>query len=227
MAFPSTYADIKTSVYNNVRLDSTLDATKVADWINQIYAQVCVEAEANITSATMTMTANAASYTLPSGILRIKEMYVTPVGSTQTTPLTQIPLDKILSWRSASAGSTTSGGATHYALLGLTELEVWPTPASADVITVYYVALPTALSGASDVAILQEPYVSDVLIYGASTRAAEFKKDPDAAYYRQLYTDSLRRFRAHLTRRQGNVTTQFEVRGQRSVVAHDPSTDSR
>ena len=95
----------------------------------------------------MTLTANTPSYTLSSSILRIKEMYVTPVGGSQSAPLQKTTLDYILRRRQAAGGISGSNGyVTHYALIGINDFEVYPTPANADVLTIWYVALPTALS---------------------------------------------------------------------------------
>lgn len=228
MAFPSTFVDLQNDVINRLRLDSTADLSKVKDWLNQIYAEVCVETEANVTSATMTLTSGAASYTLPSGVLRIKEMYVTPVGGVQSRPLVQTDLDDILTKRQSSGGTTVANGSvTHYALLGLTEIEFYPTPASADTITIYYVALPTALSADTDVPIIQEPYASSILSDGACALAADFKSDPQQQTYEQMYELGKRKFRAHLTRRQGGQPGQFRVVPDLPYLPHDPSVDLR
>lgn len=209
-----------------MRLNPTDDKTKVHDWINQVYADVCVETEANITSATMTLTAGTYSYTLPSAVSRIKEMYMTPVGGSQLWPLRQTTLDYILRRRVAGGGaSTATGTATHYTLLGLNEFEVYPTPSAADVVTIYYVALPTALSADSDVPILQEPWASKILEYGALAEAADWKGDPSEQEYRQLYEVWKQKFRGHLTRRAGGQPGQFRIFPGSSFPPHDPSTD--
>lgn len=211
-----------------MRLEPADDLQKVKDWLNQVYAQVCVETEANVVSATMTLTSGSSSYTLPTGVMRIKDMFVTPVGGSQWAPLRAVTLNRMLQMRQSSGGApVVQGSVTHYALLGLSELEVFPTPSAADVITIYYVALPTALSADADVPILQEPYATKILEYGALAEAADFNSDPSESEYRQLYEVWLGKFRAHLSRRQGNLPAQLEVRGAYWWPPHDPSTDVR
>jgi hypothetical protein len=208
-----------------VRLDATNDLTKTKDWINQVYASVVVETEASVTTTTLNMVAGTSTYTLPAAISRIKEMYVTPVNGAQLWPLRQTTLDYILRRRVAGGGaSTATGSATHYALLGLTDLEVYPTPSAADVVTIYHTALPTALTANGDIPILQEPWVK-LLEYGACAEAADWKGDPGEQEYRQLLEVGKQKFRAHLTRRQGGQPGQFRIFPGSSFPPHDPSTD--
>ena len=209
-----------------MRLDATNDLTKVKDWLNQVYAEVCVETEAIQTSTTQVLSANVAKYTLAASILRIKAIYVTPVGAVQSAPLQQITLDYILRRRQAGGGVGVSVGyVTHYALLGIDDLEVWPTPTGADVLTIYYVGLPTALSANGDVPVLQEPYSSKILEYGALAEAADWKGDPSEQEYRQMFQAWKMKYRAHLTRKQGGQPGQFRLLPGYQFPPHDPSVD--
>lgn len=227
MAFPSTFADITTAVITKARLSTTNDTTKVHDWINQVYAQVCVETEAVQTSATMTATAGVGSYTLPAAVVRIKEMTIQPVGGNYGPPLRPVSLEQILDWRQTSAAvANTNGSATHYALLGLNDFELYPAPASNDTILIYYVALPTALSAGTDVPVLGEPYGSKVLEYGALAQAGEFKGDPMTMDWAQQYENWMQRFRSNLNRARGAGTVQFRVAGRQLLVPHDPGVDT-
>lgn len=173
------------------------------------------------------MTAGASSYTLPSAVMRIKGMYVTPVGGVPSQPLQQTTLDYIIQRRQASGGAVARNGyVTHYALLGLNELEVYPTPSGADVITVYYAALPTPLVNDGDVPILPEPFASKLLEYGALAEAADWKGDPSENEYRQLYQVWVQKLRTHLTRKMsGGQPGQFRVLPGYQFPPHDPSTD--
>lgn len=231
MAYPSTFLDLQNAVINKLRLDATNDLSKVKDWINQVYAQVCVETEALTTSGTITLAAGTATYSLASSLplcLRIKEMYVTPVGQAQWAPLNEIPLNRLLRMRQSSGGTATANGSvTHYCLVGMDDLEVFPTPSAADTLTVYYVKLPTALSANGDVPVLQEPYASKVLEYGALAEGADFRSDPSEYEYRQLFETWMGKFRSHLTRRHGNLPAHLEIVGAYGYVPHDPSTDIR
>lgn len=227
MSYPSTFVDIQRAVIAKARLSSDNDTDKVKDWLNQIYADACLTTEVSVTSATMNLTAGSASYTFPDAIMRIKEMVITPSGATVSKPLKQSTLDEILSRRQASGGIQNFGGyVTHYALLGVNDFEVWPTPQAADVLTIYYVAAPTALDADEDVpSLLPEPFASKVLEFGALAEAADFKGDPAGAQWAGEYQQWLQKLRAHLTRKQGSQPGQFRVWNSTVFPPHDPSTD--
>lgn len=218
MAFPSTFQDIQNAVIAKARLDSTLDLQKVKDWINQAYAEVCVETEANVSTTTATLAAGTATLTIPAGVMRIKQMAVKPFGTTQfNPPLIRTGLDEILNRRQFGGDVTYSGSpisqSTHYALVGISQVELWPTPPAADVVTIWQVALPTALSANGDVSILQEPYSSRLLELGALVQAGDFKGDPATADWEQAYSEWMGKYVHHLTERGGDMPGQFHQWG--------------
>lgn len=222
MAYPSTFGDITDQVIANVRLDAEADLQRTKDWINQVYAEVCVDTESSQDFDTMTMTAGTKTYTLDNAIVRIKQMYVTPSGQQGSRPLVPTSIEQILEW---SAETVPSGESTHYALLGNDQIQFYPTPTGADTITLYYVKVPTELVAVDDVPSLQEPYATDCLVWGASFRAATFLKDPDAVLFKQLYDAALGKFRGHLRRKEGSMARQFRITRGNQVIPSDPSVD--
>jgi len=232
MAFPSTFLDLQRSVIAKARLDADADAAsgpdlqKAKDWINQAYAQVCVETETNQGLGTAVLSPGATTYQLPPEILRIRAMLLQTAGSTTYgPPMEETTLDDILTLRQGDSASSGTGP-SRYALAGLNVLDLWPTPASEDTLLFYYVGPPTALSATSDIPVLQEPYASKLIEYGALAEAADYLKDPDVDKYRALYDMWMKKFRTHLARRAGSHVRSIPT-GRPMVTPHDPSTDVR
>ncbi len=117
-----------------------------------------------------------------------------------------------------------SGTSTHYALAGMNDLELWPTPSAADVLTFWYVYQPTALSGDSDVPAIPEPYATRLLTLGACWWLADLTGDPASQQYQADFEGWIARFRSHLNRRKGGQVGGFEFQPEASFVPHDPST---
>jgi hypothetical protein len=228
VGYPSTFLDLQNTVIGRLRLHSTNDLQKVKDAINQVYAEISVECEAVQNSATMTLTVNEASYLMPPEVMRIKVMHLTPAGSTNYNhPMYPVSLEQILEWRSGGISGQGSGQPSHYAHIGYQQLEVYPTPNSADTITIYYVGLPTALGANGDIPVIQEPYASQLLEYGALAELGDFLHHPSTIEYRQLFEDWKRRFRSHInSRKRGAGVLALRV-GQDFYPPHDPSTDLR
>lgn len=218
MAYPSTYADLQSAVTIRARLDPINDAQKAKDWINRAYTRVCLDAELLITTGTMAMTTDAYSYTLPSAIGRIKSMYVTPAGQTdiagEQPPMLRVPFEDILARRANGRLVSQSGRySTHYALVGSNVLEVWPTPAAADVISVWFAGFPTALTNASDLPQIEEPYASDLLEYGALVYAGDLLGDPSMDDWKSSFQQTMGEYMAHLDAKGGDIPSQFHQWG--------------
>lgn len=227
MAYPSTFVDTQTAVIKRLRLEPTTDLQKVKDWINQAYSQVVLQTECLVCRSTMTLTANESIYTLPSAVARMK--YVAIRGSGQSTydaPLMEVTVDDLLQWRRSSGGvSSSSSTPTHYCLVGLNQLELWPPPAAANTLLLYYVYFPTVLTADADVAVLQEPWNTRLLEYGALVEASDFIDVAKADTYRQWYDLWLGKFQQHLNRRGGAQVRQLPLIFPREYVPHDRSTD--
>jgi hypothetical protein len=227
MAYPATFRTIKDSVIAKLRLDADADDTRVGDWINQVYADACVETEAIQTASTMTLTADSATYTLPDAVIRMKWMFVTPADGQQSMALEPVTLEQILRWRMAGGSDPVTGSVQYYALSGHDIIDFYPTPGAADTITLYYVKLPGALANDDDVPGISEPYASKLLEYGALAEGADFKRDPSEQSYRAQYASWMQKLKTHLNRKEGGVAKQFDVYGSFPRVSADNSRDIR
>ena len=213
MPYPQTFVGIQDSVIAKLRLDDTdTNRDLVKDWINQSYAQVAEETQALQQAGVATLTSGSATYALPDKLIELKQVVARSESETLVgPPLERVSLDTILRWRSGNGGtSPVTGGVCAYALLGLDQLELWPTPTDAGVIEFYYSYLPDALVNDGDIAEFQEPWGSKCLEYGALVQAAEMQADPLLDRWQQDFQDMKTRFRVHMTRRGGSVD-QFPV----------------
>jgi len=214
MAFPSTFLDVQTAVLQKARLDPTLDGPRVKDWINQTYTRVCVETEAIVSTAVMSCAVGVYSYTLPAQVARAKQMQVRPYGSTSlNAPLIRTTLDELMQ-RRQSGGDAPSGQATRYALLGISDFELSPTPAATDAILIWFVQFPTPLAANADLPVLEEPYASKLLEFGALVDAGDFNGDPSTQTWQAGFDDWMGRYRLHLDRKQGIIPGQFHQWGE-------------
>lgn len=224
MSYPATFDTIRTAVIAKARLDATADKARAGQWINETYSQVAAETRCFQQTATTTCTPNISSYTLDATILQIELVTCTTVGGQAWFPLAESQLDEILNLRAGSAGA---GPARKYALIGLNQLEVWPTPGAADTLTFYYTTLPTPLSADGDLPAIPEPYASKLLEFGALVNAAEFKRDlMMLGDFQQQYATWLQAFQRYVNRKAGAYPESFPTwtRG-RPYGPHDPSTD--
>ena len=232
MAFPSTFADLQSAVLATARMDpnKSSDVQAVKDAINSVYYEAVVECEALEASSSLTLTPGTGTYDLTSvssgAIMRIKAATVTYSGVV-TPPLRQVSLDWILRHRASTGGTATQQGPVQaYALVGYKDLELYPTPGSADTLTFYYMAAPTALSNGTDVPIIPEPYATNLLTYGAlaDVGVGDFKGDPRTAAWSSQFEYWMSKYRAHLQMKRGGQPGQFEFTPDRVYPPHDPST---
>lgn len=225
MSFPAAFSDIRTAVISKVRLDATDDVSRVNDWINQTYADVAAETRCFQRSAKSALTAADASYTLDASVLHIELLTVTPANSQAWFPLKECQLDEILNYRAISG--TSSGPPRSYALVGLNQLEFWPTPGTGDVLTTWYSYLPTPLSADADVAAFPEPFGSKLLEYGALVQAAEWKRDIMVlGDFQSQYASWLQAFQRYLNRKGGAYPGAFSTWTRMNPFApNDPSMD--
>lgn len=226
MAYPSQFSDLYNAVISQVRLDDSDDLQRAKDWVNAAYFDVCVDTEATQEVADITLTAGDWLYTMDSAVTRMKTLWITAVDGEQTGPLKQVSPQEIIRLQQSTDTATDGGTPTLYALVGLDQLALFPTPDEAATLSMFYVEQPAALSANTDVPVLPEPYATECIVNGACFKACLFLGNPDAPTYKQLFEEARNRLRSHLRRAAGSSSLQFELPYGRPVSS-DPSVDRR
>lgn len=228
MAFPATFLSLQESVIDKLRLSTNSDLQAVKDWINQVYAQVCIETEyVDNVYVTSAMAAGADFFNMPSGAIRVKNI-ICKASSTSNygPPLLETTQADILRLRGDNGGVTGSRGTPTRYVVYQSYIDFWPNAVGGEIFNVYAIKLPTALSANGDLPIIDEPYASKLLEYGALAEGADFLRDPQEQAYRQLFQYWMEKFRAHINRRRGGHTNQLNMAGRSQWIPGDPSIDT-
>lgn len=221
--YASTFATIKDAVIKKLRLDSTLDDTRVGEWVNQVYATAAIDTKFfESSTAGAALAAAATSQTLPAAIIELE--FVTAAYGGQTVLMREVAFHRILALRQQVASAGSSGPPWLYSLRK-TSVEFWPAALGTEVLTYYGATLPDILTGTAAPAI-PEPFASKLLEYGALVYGAEWKKDPLLDEYRQQYAMWKAQFETYMNRAGGALPKAFEVWGVTTpYIPHDPSSD--
>lgn len=121
------------------------DGPRVVGWTNDAVVDVLLRTHVYVAATTVALSANTSDYTLSSTILAIEDIYLTSGGANYrvkrlaTTDLINLRLFQV-----------TTSPMQMYALAGANLLLVYPTPAQADTLNIYYVPRPTALAAGGD-----------------------------------------------------------------------------
>lgn len=223
----STFLELKTEVAEEIgSINVTTDATKLGRELNRGVRRVLRQPPyVYVTSQTITPGATA-DYSLAATILVLTDAYFT---STPTNyPLERVSLADILRLREAS--QVVAGPTRYYALVGSNKLAFYPTPGAADTITVYYVPVPTAMSGdahdPSDATYGGIPVdYHDLIARYAMARMASFADDASAAQgsrYWEEFNNGISDMKRELHRRGGRKLPRARL-GRRRMFPSDPS----
>lgn len=237
-----TLGDLRTAVANEIGLDADADGIgsecpQVDGWLNEAVTRVLMDTGCYVTSESLTVSSLTAvsslggavvDYTMPTEVLEIVDLYLVNSGTNYRLDRVGVP-DLVERRRVSLPGNTP---AQVYALAGADLLMFWPLPSSSDVLELYYIPVPTAMSASGD-----DPSSTTfggipkqlhyAIEFWAESRAASYDDDQSSAQgqrYQQMYTQELSRYRKFLRERGG-------IRNQRAVVNdkrrrrafHDPS----
>lgn len=199
--FSSTFKEIQDEVIANCRLEEA-DRTRVKRWINQVYSRAVQETDALEKTGIAPLTDGDASYTMTSAIAQIKNLWIVYADGTTSRPLALRSLEELLEIRRQGALQGQLVDQPQYAVAGQNLIELWPTPDNGQSLEFWYVYLPNTLVDDEALHVLQEPYGTDILTYGACLHASDFKKDP-ALYtlYQPGFSAAMEAYKTFLSRR--------------------------
>jgi hypothetical protein len=226
--FPMDFATMYGEVLDKGRLEDTDDLERVKRWINQSYAELCLETNflENVDSTTPPLVADQRNVQIPADIIKIE--YVTPLGMDGNLwgPMRLVPLQEILQVRAYNGGQVNTGAPERYAFRSsqIPIIEFWPTASGGEQLTFYGLGLPPALEADGDLPVFPEPY-AQAICFGALVHACEFKKDLlMMQQMEQEYADWKSRLQGLTNERSGYIVQQFAIQGRRGWP-HDNSVD--
>lgn len=214
----------------NLNSDTAADQARMTTWANQAVVDLLLRTRCYVTSSTASLSAGVKDYTLDSNILTATNVYV----SGASEPLMRVTPEELLNLRMGN--QTVSSSMQYYAVNGSNMLMVYPTPSANDVLMVYYVPRPSAMSVSS-----HDPsnatyggipsQYHKAIEYFVCAEAADDDDDASSAQgqrYRELYEREILRVRNYSRRKLGPFQPRFRTAmSGRRFRPHDPSTDWR
>lgn len=229
----TTLLQLETAVSNETGLHVVDEKQTIDDALNVAVQRVLedthcfVTSENILVSSLVALGAVAGDYTLPAEILEITELSITSGGTTYS--FERVGEIELIEMRRVSQPTGTPS--IFYATTGANMLMMWPTPASTDTLTVYYVPVPTALAAPTDDPALAvnggvPQYLHEAIIFYACSRCASSDDDQTSAQgqrYRDWYDKEITRYKTIIRKRGGSRNARAVVGGKRS---HRPYHDN-
>lgn len=229
-------ATLRLRVYRKLGLDQTAsgdEETAVTSWLNEGVLNVLLDTHCYIDTTTLDLVAGTYDYDLQAtlatagtGMLEINKL-IDSAG----IPFLRVSPEEIYDKRRAS-GATASSGTRRYAM-DANLLMIWPTPSTAETITLYGVPYPAALSATAD-----DPssvtkggvpeWLHKAIEYYALAEGADYDDDFSSQMgdrYRNLYGQEIAKFRMRQAKRGGRKLSRSRFT-RRKHASHDPSEDN-
>lgn len=221
----TTLTQYRSAVASKIGLDNSVggDQPFIDLWVNEGVTDVLMRTDCRIRAADMAMTAGVSNYTMDTSIMKIYDAYVTVSGIAYWLEVTTI--DEILAMRRTTTANVSP--AQFYAVAGSDMLLVYPAPATADTLTIYYVPRPTTLSAGSDTPSEIPSEFHKAVEFYALREAADYSDDSTSQggmAYQQLYEQWIKRIKKWVWLKGNHRMPRATVRRNRaSIPFHDPS----
>ncbi len=202
---------IRTNVASVLGLDNSVagDQTLIDQWANEAVVDILMQTDVYVNCANVTLTSGTDEYDLASTILKIRYAYLDPVTGSNRLMERKSPFE-IIDMRIRTSNNT--GGPYCYAVQGDNRLMLYPTPAAADVMRLWYVPKPSAsMNGPNDdpssnsLGGIPTQY-HDLIVDYALWRGADHEDDADSQggeRYAQRYALGIKEVLRNLQRKGG------------------------
>lgn len=221
----TSLAQYRTAISSKVGLDNSTagDQGLIDLWVNEGVTDVLMRTECRMRSATMTLTAGTNDYTLDTSIMKIYDAYVTVSGIAYWLEVCTV--DDMLAMRRTTTANVSP--AQFYAVGGADLFMIYPTPATADTVNIYYVPRPAVLSVSSDTPSEIPSEFQKAVEFYALREAADMSDDQSSqggATYQAIYEQWLRRINRWVWMKGNHRLPRASVRRNRATIPfHDRS----
>ena len=200
----STFAEMKSNVSKEIGLDETASGTEdvlLGRRLNQAVRQVLRDTHMLVATGTVTLTADTNDYELPTTSIALRNL-----TNSDDVPLDRVSVEEIHELRRAT--QATGSNVWKYAVNGANLLMIYPTPGSAEVLTMYYVPKPTEMSSGTN-----DPSSStyggipveyhDLIEFWAAYRMLLYDESQRAKTFKDLYDKGIFEARRDMKRKGG------------------------
>ncbi len=215
----TTLAQYRTAVSSKVGLDNSTvgDQGLIDGWVNEGVLDLLMRTGCRVRTANMTLTPTIPNYSLDAQILKIIDIEVTSSGIASW--MEQATIEDINALRRSSAAFTSP--AQYFAVLGSDMIAVYPTPLTADELTIYYVPRPVTLSASSDSPDEIPAEFQKAIEYYALSEAADMSDDQGTQMgmlYLNKYEQWIKRIKRWVNMKGHHRMPNATVRGASPVL---------
>lgn len=221
----TTLAQYRSAVASKVGLtnDTTGDQGFIDLWVNEGVLDVMMRTDMQIRCATMTLAAGVWKYTIDNAILKIRNAWLTT--TTGGYELERMSVDDIIEMQLATNAAVSP--AQYYGFAGSDFFLIYPAPAGADTLNIFYVPRPATLALSSDTPTSIPPEYQKAVEFYALREAADFSDDGTSQMgnqYLQMYEAWIKRIKKDMQMSGGHRMANATVRPPRSRIPfHDRS----
>lgn len=214
-----TLTQYRDHVARIVGLDNSVagDQGLIDAWVNEGYEDFVRRTECMVLWADLALTEGVDTYTLPAGIMSIKEI----VNTGTSPPLERVTLAELNTMKRATA----SAPALYYATEGADMLVLYPAPGAGESLTIWYVPTVTALSGGGDIPTAVPAQFHKSIEFYALARAGQFDQSQSSqfgTFWLAAYENDVRECRKANRQHGGQRTARLRLK-KPTWVSSDPS----